>query len=86
MTKHDLISKTDAENEKMKRFSKIKFLESVGFLRSRFNDETGEFERSVYVNFKSNLIMLLKVIILLRVYISIWFKREDLVQLWIGNL
>ena len=76
----------DAENEKMKRFSKIQFLDSVGFLRSRFNDEVGEFERSAYVNFKSNLIMLLKVILLLKIYISTWFKREDLVQLWIGNL
>lgn len=76
----------DAKNVKVKQFTKIGFLDSVGFLRSRLDSETGEFERSIYVNLKSNLIMLLKVIILLKVHISTWFKREDIVQLWIGNL
>lgn len=72
--------------EEKKPFGKIEFLDSVGFLRRRFNAENGQFERSVYMNLKANLIMVLKVIILWKVYISTWFERRDIIQLYIGNL
>ena len=50
----------------MKKFSKVRLFESIGFLNRRFNHETMEFERSWSLIFYSQLVLWMKVTALLR--------------------
>lgn len=68
------------------KFNKIQFLQSVGLLSSRFDYATLRFERSWYLLFKSNLIFLVTLSGILKICISPMFKREDLIQLYIGSV
>ena len=69
----------------MKKFSKLKFLQSVGLLDAKFNYEKLCFERSRLICFKSKLIFFANLTKLLELFVSPMFEREDLVQLYIGS-
>ena len=69
----------------MKKFNKIKFLESVGLLDQRFNFERLKFESSLYLRLKSYLILVYQLSFILKFFVSTFFEKEDIVQLWIGS-
>ena len=70
----------------MKTFNKVRFLESTGLLDARFNNQTLRFERPWFVCIKAKLIFLLNLLAFLKMFISPMFKREDLIQLYIGSV
>lgn len=70
----------------MKTFSKVQFLEYAGLLGARFDQETNTFERSFRHRLKASLVLLLLVSESVRLYVSSLFKREDPIQLAIGNV
>lgn len=69
-----------------KKFSKIKFLEFVGFLTGRLNQETLRFEKSIYLAFKAYLKLIVLVTLVLKIHISTYFPQTDTIQLYIGNV
>lgn len=69
----------------MKKFNKLKFLSRLGFVDRRFNNETGRFEQSPVDVLKSYLALFLRVTFGLRVIFSVFFDREDSIQLIIGE-
>lgn len=72
--------------DEMKTFSKVKFLEFVGLLGARFDNETKTFERFFRHRLKASMTLLLVTSFSLRHYISTLFKREDPIQLQIGSV
>ena len=69
----------------MKKFNKIKFLETVGLLDKRFNYKSLKFESSPYLRFKSYVILLYQMSFILKFFVSTFFQKEDIAQLWIGK-
>lgn len=76
---------TEKTKSKMKKFNKIQFLESVGLLNKRFNFKRLKFECSPYLLLRSYLILLYQLSFILKFFVSTFFKKEDIVQLWIGS-
>lgn len=69
-----------------KKFSKLKFLQSVGLLDAKFNYDRLCFERCRFMRLKSKLILFANLTKLLELFISPLFEREDLIQLYIGSV
>ena len=74
------------ESVKMKKFSKLKFLEIMGFLNDHFNQETLQFERSFSVRLRTFLIVFFKVVMPLKFFVSLFFPKESAAQLYVGNM
>lgn len=70
----------------MKKFSKVRFLQSVGFLNAKLDYQTLRFERSRYLRFKCHLTFLITLSAIVRMCISPLFEREDPRQLHIGSI
>ena len=70
---------------KMNKFNKVKFLQTNGLLNARFDYETLKFERSWRFRLQSYLVTFFKATMPLKLVASWFFKREDEIQLWIGN-
>lgn len=68
----------------MKKFSKIAFLQTNGLMSRKFNYETGQFEFSGYLLVYSYLTLFIKVSFPLKLYVSLFWERQDVAQLWIG--
>ena len=66
---------------KMRKFNKIDFLTSVGFLNARYNPDSQKFERSVYVRLKCYLHILLETLLPIKIFFSAFYEREDPIQL-----
>ena len=77
--------KVKFEDDRMKSFSKVQFLEYAGLLGARFDAETNTFERSFRHRLKASLILLLLTSLSFKLYLSTLFKRSDPIQLAIGN-
>lgn len=70
----------------MKQFSKLRFMEFVGLLNSRFDYASLDFEPSARLRFKSYVKLFLYVTLGLKFFLSQFFPRESTVQLLIGSL
>ena len=71
--------------KKTNKFSKLKLLQSVGFLDASLNLETLRFDRSACRSFGCLLKLLLKSSFVFKFYLSSLFEREDSIQLYIGR-
>lgn len=70
----------------MKKFSKLRIFETLGLFAWKFDCDKLKIESSFYPRLKSHLILLFKVVVLFKIYLSNFFGRHDLTQLAIGNL
>lgn len=73
----------------MKKFSKIKFLNQIGFVNVKFDGLTFEHSRSSSTIFKSYVKALLKWVLIvtvpLKLFLSIFYASDDIRQLYIGS-
>ena len=69
------LSKITNCTEKMKRFSKIKFLEIVAPLNFKLNPDTLAFESSPLLHLRSWWILFVKSIVPFKIYYSTFFER-----------
>ena len=70
----------------MKQFNKVKLLSHLGLLACKFDRTTGRFEKSVFLRLRSLLILFLIISFPFKFYLSVFFRREDPIQLRIGNV
>lgn len=70
----------------MKKFNKITFLQSVGYLNANLDQETLRFKSSWKLRLKCHLIFLINVSAVLKMCIFALFEREDPRQLYIGSI
>lgn len=68
----------------MKKFSKIAFLQRNGLLNRKYNETTRQFEFSCCRLAYSYLTLIAKVTLPLKLFISLFWEREHVYQLWIG--
>ena len=80
-TEDRTIDQTENRARNMRKFNKVEFLISVGLLNAKFNYETLKFERSAYLRWKCYLNTLLKASFPFKMFFSVFFAREDLIQL-----
>lgn len=75
------------QNEKTEiaKFSKLDLLASCGLLDRKFNYASGEFESSLRYRLWSYLVLIAEVTFLLPLYVSPFFGKQDIIQLWIGS-
>lgn len=69
-----------------KLFNKVKFLQTWALLNSRFNYETLKFERYWPLRLRCDLITFFKATLPLKLIVSLFFERDDEIQLLIGKL
>lgn len=73
----------------MKRFSKIKFLNRIGFVNVKFDGVRFESSRSactIISSYAKGLLMwVLVVTVPLKLFLSIFYESDDLRQLYIGS-
>ena len=73
----------------MKKFSKIKFLSQIGFVNVNFDGSNFESPRSSVSVIRSYAKALLKWVLVvtvpLKLFLSIFYERNDLRQLYIGS-
>ena len=70
----------------MKKFKKLELLEFLGLLNARFNYETLQFEESFKCRFGANLRVFLLITSCFKYYLSKFWPREHLIQLYIGSV
>ena len=70
----------------MKKFSKVRYLEGVGLLNRKFDHETLEFQPSLYLSFNSYFALFIRVTWPLKLFVSLFWPREHIFQLIIGNI
>lgn len=68
-----------------KKFNKIQFLEILGLLHRKFNNETLEFEPSWPLRLWFIVSMLSKALLEMKLFTSIFFPRNSIYQLLIGS-
>lgn len=68
-----------------KEFSKIKFLQTWCLLNRRFNYDTLKFEPSWWLRLRCYIITFFKATLPLKLIVSLFFEREDEIQLVIGT-
>ena len=66
-------------------FSKLRFLQCIGLLDRRFNYDTQKLEKSRPLYLYCQLVLLLDLVHCARLFVSIFWRREDSVQLIVGN-
>ena len=70
----------------MKKFNKLNFLALLGFVDRKFNYDTNCFEKSTSALLCSYLALVLRMTFALRLIFSVFFDRQDPIQLVIGDL
>lgn len=65
----------------MNEFNKLNFLTSVGLVNARFDYVSLKFERSTKIRLWCYLHTLLKVLFPFKMYLSMFYVREDPIQL-----
>lgn len=75
----------DPVKDQVKVFSKLKLLQSVGFLDSTLNQQTLQFKRSARRSFECLFKVLIKTSFVGKFYLSSLFERQDPIQLYIGR-
>lgn len=68
-----------------KKFNKVAFLQSLGFLDKRLNPKKLKLESSLSLGIYSHLCLVLKMAHCVKLPISLFWKREAVEQLFIGN-
>lgn len=68
----------------MRKFSKVAFLQTNGLMHRRYNYETHQFDFSAYLLVNSYVTLLVKVSFPLKLFVSMFWERKDVAQLWIG--
>ena len=68
-----------------KKFNKLKLLEIIGLIDSRYNYNSGRFESSWRLRLKYYAIFLVKATFCVKICMSNFFERTDAVQLFIGS-
>lgn len=79
----DSLTKNDYST-KMRKFSKVAFLQTNGLMHRRYNYETHQFDFSAYLLVNSYVTLLVKVSFPLKLFVSMFWERKDVAQLWIG--
>ena len=69
----------------MKKFNKVNFLQNWGLLNGRFNFNTLRFDRHWPLRFRCDLLTFFKATLPLKLVVSLFFEREDEIQLLIGE-
>lgn len=67
-------------------FNKVAFLQSIGLLEAKFNNQALCFERSWRLILRSKLIFLINLTMTLKMFISTMFEREDPLQIYFGSV
>ena len=70
----------------MKQFNKVNFLQNWGLLNGRFNFDTLRFERPWSLRFRCDVLAFFKAAVPIKLVVSLFFEREDEIQLLIGKL
>ena len=70
----------------MKKFSKVRLLQSIGFLDRKLNSETLRLERSLPLALYCYLCLALKLTHSTRLTLSVFWRREEPAQLFIGSI
>jgi hypothetical protein len=70
----------------MKEFSKIDFLRTLGLIRGLYNKESGKFDKKLIFYIESYLRFYLIVIGLSKLFLCLFFDKEDKIQFFIGKL
>lgn len=65
----------------MNKFNKLDFLVSVGLVNARFNYVSLKFERSISIRLWCYLNSFLKFTFPFKIFLSMFFAREDRIQL-----
>lgn len=68
----------------MRKFSKVAFLVSNGLMQRRYNYETNQFEFSGYLLVYSYITLLIQVTFPLKLFVSLFWDRQHVYQLYIG--
>ena len=71
---------------KVKKFSKIRFLQVIGFLDRKLNPETWKLERSLPLLLYGYLCLILKLTHCSRLFVCLFWSREDPKQIMVGSL
>lgn len=77
--------KKDERRDSIRKFSKLKLLQSLGLLSKKLNYETSELESSWLLSLVSWLSLLSKLLFAWKLVISSFFPREHIVQLYLGR-
>lgn len=77
-------TKEDSANSP-KKFSKVKFMQQIGLLSSKFNYETHEFENSLSLRLVFSFSLLSKMLFSCPFFVSCFFEKTDVAQLFIGR-
>src|SRR5688500_8728599 len=72
--------------DQSKKFSKLRFLQNLGFLSRKFNNSTFQFEPSWSLRLLFLFSVVMKPAYLLKLLISCYFPQTDKMQLYIGNV
>ena len=70
----------------MKQFSKVNFFQANGLIQRRYNFETDQFDFSSFLLLYSYITFFVKLTCPLKLLISLFWERENLAQLYIGNV
>lgn len=76
----------EAEERAKNQFTKLQHMQTIGFLVAKLNPETLSFDPSIRGILNFLLMLSLKINVVFRFYLSTLFEREDIVQIYIGNL
>ena len=60
-------------------------MEHIGLCTRKFNYSSHEFEKSLVQRIRCHLILLFKAVFLFKIFLSNFFGRNELIQLWMGK-
>ena len=84
-TNADLAGSLVSEEPKMKKFSKIDVIESMGLTRKKFNRSTQQFETSYLLQIRSYLIHIAVITTFSKYILSLAFDQNSTAQLFVGS-
>lgn len=84
-TNADLAGSLVSEEPKMKKFSKIDVIESMGLTRKKFNRSTQQFETSYLLQIRSYLIHMAVITTFSKYILSLAFDQNSTAQLFVGS-
>ena len=84
-TNADLAGSLVSEEPKMKKFSKIDVIESMGLTQKKFNRSTQQFETSYLLQIRSYLIHMAVITTFSKYILSLAFDQNSTAQLFVGS-
>lgn len=70
----------------MDKFNKVKFLQAQGLMQQSYDYEKLEFQPSLYLKLNSYLTLFIKTTFPLKIFLSTFWERQSIVQLFIGSI